>query len=65
MTAEHLVATLLDRGATIRLDDRTGELVIRPASVVTPELLDALRSRKPEVVEVVRRMQARERARGG
>jgi hypothetical protein len=59
MTAvAELVTGLERRGAILTVDGP--HLVIRPPSVVTPQVLETLKARKPEVVTFLRERQARD-----
>ena len=52
MTAETLVATLRERGVTLRPDG--DQLVVSPVSAVKPDELEALRRLKPWVMAMLR-----------
>lgn len=51
MTPEALVATLRERGVTLRPDG--GQLVVSPASAIRPEEVEALRQFKPEIITML------------
>jgi len=55
MTAGELLSTLRSRGFEVQAGD--GRLRVRPADAITPDLLDALRARKQELIDLLTRAQ--------